>query len=282
MLAASESVTARLVSYPPGFFGAFVALSLVVACGGSKAPASLSPGPQRTVQLLAPPELAELVLAANLIRATAVRIEGELRVEIEAQNRSWNYELELIGTRSGALRLRARSGQGGFELATDGNMVSVRRDGDEIVEQMRSASFLDLSASSPRRYLPLYALIDALLPQVLPEPPLGSGDLLISERHPGETRLTWLHRTPSGWRTRLRIAFDAGGMVRWRETFDDLGARVSRVSYRAWRTTPPFFPVRFELAHASGVTLQVVVGAVELNPPLEPGVFDLTVTRAVG
>lgn len=237
----------------------------------------MSPGPQRSVQLAPPSELSELVMAANLIRATAVRLEGQLRVELVAQERSWSYDLELIGARSGALRLRARSGQGGFELASDGSVVSVRSDGSKTLERVPSARFLDLSASTPRRYLPLYALIDALLPQVVPEPPLGSEDLLTSERHPGETRLIWLHRTPAGWRTRRRIAFDpSGSMIRWYETFDDQGARVSRVSYRAWRTTPPSFPARFELAHASGVTLQVAVREVELNPRLEPGVFDLT------
>lgn len=261
-----------------GRVGGPVVLVLILlvasACGASVATPTTKPA--RPVASPTPPlDPSAVFTAINSILHPTIRIEGSLRLTGPAGDTSPVYRLEAFAARSGAIWLRATAGPSGFELACDGVLVQLRANGSERILSVDAADLPLVDAAEPSQWLPVYALVDALLPALFPLPGSASGALLLREFDQREWRVTWMRSGADGPTTRRRAAVAVGsGRLAWIDTFGVDGGRLAHVEYGVWLGVDPY-PSQITVSHSSGVIVEVEVARAAPGAVAAPGGFRL-------
>ncbi len=249
--------------------GAALAAAVAAACSAAgREPPATRPLPMR-VGTTQPVSLERLVAWHNVLPATAVRVVGRLTLE---GSRSGSWEVAILATRAGGLRVVAR-GADGFELASDGARVE-GRDGAgpaavAAVEELPRPERGRWAALDPR------LLVEALLPPPLPAPERLAGGAVIEARQE-ELRLSRLRRAEDGaYRPVRRVVLDRDSrrLVRI-ERFDGEGRRTAVMRMQGEATAPWPYPAAVRIDAPSFQAL-LEIERVSAAGPLRPADFRL-------
>lgn len=275
----SKSVLAQVRS--SGWFGqrrraAWVLLVAIgaAACGGSRPPTTDPPEPDGRAAGLAVAEVAaaELAVIASSFRARLIRLETVINAC--HRDRCVSLEGSLLVARSGALAAHLTGPGGNVEMVSDGRTLEMRLGSSADPEEYDALDLPSGGRSQPYLVLAPLDLADALLPQIVPAANSSLAAPVI-ERRSGVEALMLVAIDPP--RLLRRIVFDPlSHRIRRIERFDDAGSLRLSTTYDGWdpRRGPPSGRLQLSWPQRDAV-LDMAIGDVELEPPVDRGAFRL-------
>lgn len=244
------------------------ALLVVTACGSTAGPppAGASAAGQRIESGWHPPAVPsgeDLRSALQGESAVTVRVRGRLVVFAAPRERA--FDVELLLSRSGAMRLQATGGGRDFLMVSDGARLWTWI-GEEEREQAEAWRAPRPDPDRPDASISAFDLVAALLPSAWPDP-ADTGTPSVTVVEPEGIWVSQLRETPAGrWSVAQRVLLGPSGVMR-RESYDDAGALARRIDWAA-----PGRTVTISRPQAA-TRVRLEIGALERDPVLAPGSF---------
>ena len=236
---------------------------------------SLTPIPWRPAAAV---KNSELIVAANAWTSAKYSGSGELRLQAVEGRELGTWDVEVVLTRAGGVRLKAMAHKRSFEMASNGDRWWVRDLETGILYE--GAASREAAFDEGAVYLALQPLdlVEALLPQPLPHTVEGSRAVVVVGEDLGGHRLVWLQRDAMGdlrFRRELWLSPQTLRLVRLVDYASSLGLR-QEMSYGDCPEGPETRPRRIELkVPRAGVLWQLALEQSAVEVTLEPGTFRL-------